>query len=126
MKFSLEATNANQIHFYDDNQIIINPDKRCYLIEQANSLIITPEQVITNFRVDDFTHLTDDDIAYLQELEPEVIIFATGSSPHNPLSITTLKLAEKAIGVESMALGAACRTYNLLVLEGRRVILVVS
>ncbi|MDQ7072867.1 MAG: MTH938/NDUFAF3 family protein [Gammaproteobacteria bacterium] len=126
MKFSLEATNANQIHFYDDNQIIINPDKRSYLIQQANSLIITPEQVITNFRVDDFTHLTDDDIAYLQELEPEVIIFATGSSPHNTLSITALKLAEKAIGVESMALGAACRTYNLLVLEGRRAILVVS
>lgn len=126
MKFSLEVTDANQIQYYDNDQIIVNPDKRSYLLQQCRSLIITPEQIITDAEIDDLTNLSDSSICYLEKLEPEVIIFTTGSTPHDALSSIALKLAKKTIGVESMVLGAACRTYNLLMLEGRRVILVIS
>jgi uncharacterized protein len=125
MKFSLEVTDANQIQYYDDDQIIVNPDKRSYSLQQCSSLIITPEQIITDAEIDDLTNLSDNSISYLEKLEPEVIIFTTGSTPHDSLSSFALKLAKKPIGIESMILGAACRTYNLLVLEGRRVILVI-
>jgi uncharacterized protein len=126
MKFSLEATDANQIHFYDDNQVIISPQKQRYSIQFGESLIVTPDQVISNPKIDGITNLSDESITYLQELEPEVVILTTSSTVQHPLSKTAIQLAEKSIGVESMALGAACRTYNLLVLEGRRAILVIS
>ena len=126
MKFSLEATDSNQISFYDDNQIIINPEKQSYPLQFSTSLIVTPDQIIPDAAIGDITNLSDENITYLQNLEPEVIIFTTGSTPYIPLSKTAIKLAKKAIGMESMTLGAACRTYNLLVLEGRRVVLVIS
>ena len=126
MKFSLEATDSNQIFFYDDNKIIISPEKQSYPLQLGTSLIVTPEQIISDRKIGDITNLSDENIAYLQNLEPEVIIFTTGSAHHSPLSKTAIELAKKTIGMESMTLGAACRTYNLLVLEGRHVVLVVS
>ncbi|PHS25386.1 MAG: hypothetical protein COA83_05535 [Methylophaga sp.] len=126
MKFSLEATDANQIHFYDDNQVIISPQKQRYSIQFGESLIVTPDQIISNAKIDSIANLSDESIAYLQDLEPEIVILTTGSTVQHPLSKTAIQLAEQSIGVESMALGAACRTYNLLVLEGRRAILVIS
>ena len=126
MKFSLEATQANQIVSYDDNQIIINPDKQIYPLHTGASLIITPEQIITDSKISDITDLSDEDMSYLHNLEPEVLIFTTGSTIHFPSAEVLVTLAKKAIGIESMPLGAACRTYNLLVLENRRVVLVIS
>lgn len=126
MKFSLEATDANQIHFYDDNQVIISPQKQRYSIQFGESLIVTPDQIISNAKIDGITNLSDESVAYLQKLEPEVVILTTSSTVQHPLSKTAIQLAEKSIGVEFMVLGAACRTYNLLVLEGRRAILVIS
>ncbi len=126
MKFSLEATDLNQIFFYDDNQVIISPEKKSYPLQLDTSLIVTPEQIITDVKIGDISKLLDENISYLQNLEPEIIIFTSGFTPHNHLSKTAIEFAQKSIGVESMTLGAACRTYNLLVLEGRRVILVIA
>lgn len=128
MKFSLEQTGSNQISFYDDSQIIISPEKQSYSLQLGTSLIVTPDKVITDEKIADIANLSDENISYLQSLEPEIVIFTAGSTtlPHHPSSNTAIKLAKKLNGMESMTLGAACRTYNLLVLEGRRVILVIS
>ncbi len=126
MKFSLEATDLNQIYSYDDNQIIISPEKKHYSLQLGTSLIVTPDQVINDAKIGDITDLSDENISFLQNLKPEIIILTAGSTAHRPIFNTAIKLAEKSIGVESMTLGAASRTYNLLVLEGRRVLLVIS
>ncbi|MFW5426005.1 MAG: MTH938/NDUFAF3 family protein [Methylophagaceae bacterium] len=126
MKFSLEATDSNQIFSYDDNQIIISPEKQRYPLQLGTSLIVTPDQIINDTKIGDITNLSDENITFLQNLKPEIIILTAGSTAHRPLSNTAIKLAKKSIGAESMTLGAASRTYNLLVLEGRRVILVIS
>ncbi|PHS32398.1 MAG: hypothetical protein COA95_03695 [Methylophaga sp.] len=128
MKFSLEQTGLNQISFYDDSHIIISPEKQRYSLQLGASLIVTPDNVISDVKIADIMNLSDDNISYLQNLEPEIVIFTAGltATPRHPLSNTTLQLARKLNGIESMTLGAACRTYNLLVLEGRRVILVIS
>lgn len=126
MKFSLEATHANQIYFYDDNQVIINPNKQKYPLQSGASLIVTPDQIISDVDMGDITNLTAQNIVYLQNLEPEILIFTAGFSIHYLRAKSTAELAKKSIGVECMSLGAACRTYNLLVLENRRAILVIS
>lgn len=127
MKFSLEtSTDAYQIHSYDDNQVIINPEKQSYPLRLGESLIITPREIITDTKIGEIKNISDQQLSYLQNLEPEILIFTEGSSVHYPQSKTVAELAKKSIGVECMALGAACRTYNLLVLEDRRVVLVIS
>jgi uncharacterized protein len=126
MKFSLEATDSNQIFSYDAHQVIISPEKQRYPLQSGTSLIVTPDQIIPDVKIGDITNLSDENITFLQNLKPEIIIITAGSTGHHPLSNTAIKLAEKSIGVESMTLGAACCTFNLLVLEGRRVILLIS
>lgn len=126
MKFSLEATDANQIHFYDDDHVIISPDKQSYSIQLGTRLIVTPDTIVTDSEIDHITDLSKQNIIYLQSLEPEVVIFTTGLSAHYPSATTAAELAKNSIGAEFMTLGSACRTYNLLVLEGRRAILVIS
>jgi uncharacterized protein len=127
MKFSLEATDSNQIFSYDAHQVIISPEKQSYSLQLGTSLIVTPDKIIADKKIGDITNLSDEYISYLQNLEPEIIIFTAGGSTfHYLLPKTSIELAKKSIGVESMALGSACRTYNLLALEGRRVMLVIS
>lgn len=125
MKFSLEATDANQIHFYDDCQIIIGPEKQHYSIKAGASLIVTPDQIISNSELVNIRDLSEKNIRYLQKLAPEAIIFTSRTEPLYPLAKTIAELSQKSIGSEYMTLGAACRTYNLLVLEGRQVALVI-
>jgi len=66
-----------------------------------------------------------DDVDYLISLEPEVLIVVQSSrqkiSPEIQIQFTS-----QGIGIEIMSLGPACRTYNLLALEGRQVVIIVS
>ncbi len=126
MKFSLEATSANQIQFYDDTQVIISPEKQTYPLQLGSCLIVTPDQIITDSKIGNIMNLSDQNIAYLQNLEPEILIFTAGLVANHPLVKTQTEFAKKSIGVEYMTMGAACRTYNLLVLEGRQVALIIS
>lgn len=55
-------------------------------------------------------------------LEPEVLILGTGPEHRfAPLEVRHA-LAARRIGVEAMQLGAACRTFNVLLQEERRVV----
>lgn len=68
-----------------------------------------------------FDELTPGDFALLADLAPEILILGTGRRqrfPH-PSLLTALHAAR--IGLEVMDTSAACRTYNILVAEGRHV-----
>lgn len=126
MKFSLEApSDANQIHAYDDDFIVIRTKNNTGLLRVDNSLILTSNQVITDLPINDLTQLSSRDITYLKSLAPEVLILVQGSDVHLSAQ-TRVQFSELAIGVECMSLGAACRTYNLLVAEGRQVVLLIN
>jgi uncharacterized protein len=61
-------------------------------------------------------------VAQVLALKPQlVIVGATGGYPLVPAQVRAALLA-RGIGVEAMELGAACRTYNLLVQEGREAV----
>jgi len=124
VKFSLETTDLHQILSYDDNQLVIGPEKKTYLIKCGDNLIVTPSQIITDSKIGDITQLTSHDILYIQKLAPELVIFTAGSKTHLPHFHTISEMGKVAIGVEYMSLGSACRTYNLLALEGRHVMLI--
>lgn len=58
----------------------------------------------------------------LLQTEPELVLLGTGATLRFPDSTLTRGLGQRGIGVEVMDTPAACRTYNILLQEGRRVV----
>ena len=58
----------------------------------------------------------------LAALQPELVIFGSGQQIRFPLGLWIKSLIEQQIGIETMDTQAACRTYNVLAGEGRKVI----
>ena len=63
-----------------------------------------------------------DHLAPLFALEPEVVVLATGAQQKFPRAALRAEFAKRKIGLEVMEIGAACRTYNVLVGEERKVL----
>jgi len=66
--------------------------------------------------------LTAEHVAALLAHDPEVLIIGTGAKFALPPQEALAAARAKRIGVEVMDTAAACRTYNVLVGEGRRVV----
>lgn len=84
-------------------------------------LVILPERLIEPWDVESFAALTEADFAFLATLPVEVLLLGTGSRLHFPHPRLSAPLHQAHIGFEVMDTAAACRTYNILVGEGRRV-----
>jgi uncharacterized protein len=77
------------------------------------SCIITADAIVEEWR--------PDDLEALFALKPDVVLLGKGEVQEFPPAALRAAFAERKIGLEAMTLGAACRTYNILVQEGRRV-----
>ncbi len=69
-----------------------------------------------------FEDLTEEHFTQLAASQPELVIFGSGARLRFAPPALTLGLMQKRIGIETMDTLAACRTYNILAGEGRRVI----
>ena len=87
----------------------------------SSSLIISPAHLIVDWRPDNFDDLATQHIAQIIELEPEIIILGTGDQLYFPSPDLIAAIFENHIGFEVMDTGAACRCYNLLLSERRKV-----
>jgi len=86
---------------------------------EAN-MIVTPERILP-WNVAAFDALAEADFEVFLALDLEVLLLGTGSRQRFPHPRLTQALARKRVGVEVMDLQAACRTYNILMAEERRV-----
>lgn len=86
------------------------------------SLIISAQELITDWRPQSLQELTPEDWASVLALNPEVILLGTGQHFKMPPVSLFCPIYEKKVGIESMDTGAACRTYTALASEGRRVV----
>ncbi len=86
------------------------------------SLIISAQELITDWRPQSLQELTPEDWASVLALNPEVILLRTGQHFKMPPVSLFCPIYEKKVGIESMDTGAACRTYTALASEGRRVV----
>ena len=68
-----------------------------------------------------FSELKKEDFENLKSLGAEIVLLGTGPQQRFPHPSLTAPLAQAGIGVEVMDLKAACRTYNILVAEERKV-----
>lgn len=116
MKIQLEqGSGQNAIRSYAPGRITVNQEV------YAASLVVMPDRLITDWRPRAFTDLTAADIEMVAALEPEVVLLGTGAQLRFPPPSLTRSLVVAQIGFEIMDTGAACRTYNVLMAEGRRV-----
>jgi uncharacterized protein len=116
MKLHLTHADGNQlITAYEVGQVSIN--KQPY----TQSLIVLPTKILNNWLANDFDSLTEAHFNQLSDLNPEVVILGTGQKHRFIHPKLTSSLTQKGIPVECMTTDAACRTYNILMSEGRLV-----
>ena len=103
---------------YGDGFVLVNGQRH------DGSLIVLPERV-QPWRATSFDALTAADLEVLTGLDSEVLLLGTGPQLRFPRAElwrpVSRRLAEARVGLEVMDAQAACRTYNILVAEGRKV-----
>lgn len=118
MKLHSTATQQYQtITAYDKHSVEINA------ISYNYSLIVLPESKPQAWSAQSFEQLNAADFAQIEATEPDVVILGTGNRQRFIHPKLTAALAARRIGVECMDNQAACRTYNILMAEGRKVAL---
>jgi uncharacterized protein len=115
MKFTLEpASEAYLVRGYSAHELRIGSERL------TRTCVVTPQRLLSDFEPDCFAALTPGQLEPVFALAPELVIIGTGPLQQFPSAELRGAFARQALGFEVMSLGAACRTYNVLVQEGRR------
>lgn len=116
MKLHLaEKTGQNAFTGYGPGYVAVNEQRH------TQSVVVLPDRLITDWTATDFDSLAAADLAPLAELGLEIVLLGTGSRIRFPRPEVLRPLIEAGIGVEVMDVAAACRTYNILIAEDRKV-----
>jgi uncharacterized protein len=86
------------------------------------SFVITPQRLLRDWPPQTYADLAAEHFDRLLELGPEVVLLGTGTTFRYPAPALLAPLTGRGIGIEVMDTGAACRTFNVLVAEGRQVV----
>jgi len=108
-------THLNTFTGYGEGYVMVNGERH------AASLIVQPES-LQAWPVSAFSALAEMHFAQLAALGPEVVLLGTGGRLRFPPPRLSAPLARAGIGLEVMDVQAACRTYNILMAEERRVL----
>ncbi len=86
------------------------------------SFILSPSDLIEDWKVGDAMALAPEDFAPLLALQPELVVLGTGETQRFPSAAVMAACLTRGIGIEVMTNAAAARTFNVLAGEGRRVV----
>jgi uncharacterized protein len=111
---SSAPSGQNTINGYGEGYVLVNNQRH------ESSLIVLPDRLLS-WSASDFSSLKAEDFRNLETLGAEIILLGTGPRQRFPHPSLTAPLAAAGIGLEVMDLKAACRTYNILVAEERKV-----
>jgi uncharacterized protein len=109
------AENNHLITGYGADYIEINKQRH------TRNLIVMADKLILDWHATDFANLTEAHFEQIVELKPEVVLLGTGGKHQFLQPKIMKKLTENNIPLECMTTAAACRTYNILMSEGRNV-----
>lgn len=116
MKLTLESTSRlNVVRAYSPSELHIGEH-----IVRARC-IVTAEELITDWEPTTYAELDAPHLERILALKPDVVLLGTGPTQRFPPAAIRAVFAKRGIGFEVMDLGAACRTFNILVQEERRV-----
>ena len=90
-------------------------------VRHNTSLVVLPQRIIESWTDSSIDTLTLADFAFLAALDTEIILLGTGNQLRFPNPERLQPLIQARKGLEVMDIQAACRTYNVLAGEGRKV-----
>lgn len=117
MDFSLDnGQTAYRLHRYSNGTLYVDQ------AEYNSPIVITPQALLAPWGPTSIKTVSEDDIESLLSLEPQIVLIGTGETLYylEPKRLTPL--IEAQIGFEMMTTQAACRTYTVLMAEGRQVV----
>lgn len=116
----------NQDSFRKDHFLIKSCSPDSIQVNDQNfsqSIVVCLDQAPRSWSLDSIDNITAKEIsALLQGGDPELVLIGTGAKHSFPPAVVLIPLLEAKIGYEIMDTAAACRTYNVLAGEGRRVV----
>ena len=107
-------SSVNTITGYGEGYVMVNGERR------SSSVVVMPDR-IEQWSATGFDSLQNEHFDFLKQLGAEIVLLGTGPKQRFPHPRLTAELARAGIGLEVMDLQAACRTYNILVAEERKV-----
>lgn len=117
MKLHLDVRDTKNLFTgYGDGFVELNKSVR-----YERSIVVLPDTVVEDWGTSGFDGLQTADFERLAALEPGVLLLGTGLQQRFPAAALLRPLMIAGIGFEIMDMLAACRTYNILTGEGRRV-----
>lgn len=116
MKLHAEKGSGNYIQSVTPTGVLIGGTS------YGGAVLVSADRIITDWRPRPIAELQLDDFRAALELLPEVILFGTGATHHFVTNRLVTTIMSRGVGFEVMATPAACRTYNVLVAEDRRVV----
>ena len=117
MKIAQETgPGGNRFTGYGEGYVEVNRARH------AQSLVVGSDQLLVDWPAVSVQSLNADHIAALVGLAPEIVLLGTGPAFAFPEPALLAPLYKAGIGVEVMDTPAACRTFNILLAEGRNVI----
>ena len=100
---------------YGEGYVMVNRQRH------QQNLVVLRDRLVTDWQPAGFDDLDAADFTLLAELKPEIVLLGTGGRLRFPRPELTRALIEARIGLEVMDIQAACRTYNILAAEERKV-----
>ena len=110
----IEGQNAIARHGPDG--VIVNG------VAHTESVVVPWRGEVAAWDAPSFESLDADHFARIAALRPELVIFGSGARLRFPAPALLRPLIDAGIGIETMDTAAACRTYNVLLAEGRSVV----
>ena len=101
---------------YTDDAITIN-DQTYF-----NSIIVSPDSMIKSWAVNNVEDINELLLTPILTMKPEIVIIGTGIKIDFPTAKQLQCLIDHNVGYEIMNTGAACRSYAILMSEGRHVV----
>ena len=115
MKLHLEHTESYRIRAYGPGYFVIGEERL------SGSVVLTRDTMLRDAVPAEFEALGADALEPVRALGAEIILIGTGGRQRFPPSAVTRGLFADGAGVEVMDTAAACRTFNILAAEERRV-----
>jgi len=117
LKFEQDnAPGRNTFTGYGEGYVEVNRQRH------ASSMVVGADRLITDWPAKSIEALTADHFAAVVAMGPEIVLLGTGARFAFPPPALLAPLRQAGIGVEVMDTRAACRTYNILLGEGRNVV----
>ena len=111
-----QAEGRNVFTGYGEGYVAVNGQRH------EASLVVSGDRLVTDWPARALAELQPDHLAAIVELGPEIVLLGTGAAFSFPEPALLAPLYKAGIGVEVMDTPAACRTYNILLGEGRHVV----